>query len=109
MWADLIAKYPDAEEFALLQRGRLSAQLDTELKGTAKAHFTRLIELVNAHETIDETDKSRLFDAYSYLMRYNLKQKDNKTALSNAEKLLELQPNDAEVKKAVETLKKLVK
>jgi hypothetical protein len=42
-------------------------------------------------------------------MRYNLKQKDNKTALSNAEKLLELQPNDAEVKKAVETLKKLVK
>ena len=109
IWADLIAKYPDAEEFALLQRGRLSAQLDTELKGTAKAHFTRLIELVNAHETIDETDKSRLFDAYSYLMRYNLKQKDNKTALSNAEKLLELQPNDAEVKKAVETLKKLVK
>ncbi len=91
MWADMIAKFPDAEEYALLQRGNLKAQMDTELKGTAKAIFERLIELIKAHETIDDTDKGRLFNAYSYLMRYNVKQKNSAAALSNAESLLELQ------------------
>ena len=106
MWADMIAKFPDAEEYALLQRGNLKAQMDTELKGTAKAIFERLIELIKAHETIDDTDKGRLFNAYSYLMRYNVKQKNSAAALANAEKLLELQPEDAEIKKVVDALKK---
>jgi tetratricopeptide (TPR) repeat protein len=109
MWADMIAKFPDAEEYALLQRGNLKAQMDTELKGTAKAIFERLIELIKAHETIDDTDKGRLFNAYSYLMRYNVKQKNSAAALSNAESLLELQPEDAEIKKVVETLRKAAK
>ena len=106
IWSNLATKFPDAEEYALWQRGRVNAQMDTELKGQAKAHFDRLIELINAHEAIDETDKGRLFDAYSYLMRYNVKQKNSAAALSNAEKLLELQPNDAEIKKVVDALKK---
>ena len=109
MWADMIAKFPDAEEYALLQRGNLKAQMDTELKGTAKAFYERLIELIKAHETIDDTDKGRLFNAYSYLMRYNVKQKNSAAALSNAESLLELQPEDAEIKKVVETLRKAAK
>ena len=86
LWADLATKFPDAEEYV-----------------------DRLIELINAHETIDETDKGRLFDAYSYLMRYNVKQKNSAAGLANAEKLLELQPNDAEIKKVVETLRKAAK
>jgi tetratricopeptide (TPR) repeat protein len=109
MWADMIAKFPDAEEYALLQRGNLKAQMDTELTGTAKAFYERLIELIKAHETIDYTDKGRLFNAYSYLMRYNVKQKNSAAALSNAESLLELQPEDAEIKKVVETLRKAAK
>lgn len=109
LWADLATKFPDAEEYALWQRGRVNAQMDTEIKGQAKPYFDRLIELINAHETIDETDKGRLFDAYSYLMRYNVKQKNSAAGLANAEKLLELQPNDAEIKKVVETLRKAAK
>ena len=106
LWADLATKFPDAEEYALWQRGRVNAQMDTEIKGLAKAHFDRLIELINAHEEVDETDKGRLFDAYSYLMRYNVKQKNHAAGLANAEKLLELQPNDPEIKKVVDTLRK---
>jgi tetratricopeptide (TPR) repeat protein len=105
-YADLITKFPDAEEYGLLQRGRVNAQLDTDLQGLAKPYFERLAELINAHETIDDTDKSRLFDVHSYLMRYYVKNKDNKSALDNARKLQELQPEDADIKKVVEALEK---
>ena len=106
-YANLIAKVPDAEEYGLWQRGRINAQMDADLsKGQAKPYFERLAELVKAHETIDDTDKSRLFDAYSYLMRYYVKNKDSKAAYENALKLQELQPDDAEIKKVVEALEK---
>jgi len=62
--------------------------------------------LINAHETIDDADKARLFDVHSFLMRYYVKNKDNKAALENALKLQELQPEDAEIKKVVEALEK---
>ena len=106
-YADLIAKFPDAEEYGLWQRGRINAQMDADLsKGQAKPYFERLGELINAHETIDDTDKSRLFDVHSYLMRFYVKNKDSKAALEHARKLQELQPEDAEIQKVVEALEK---
>jgi tetratricopeptide (TPR) repeat protein len=106
-YAALIEKFADAEEYALWQRGRINAQIDTDLsKGLAKPYFERLAELIKAHETIDDTDKARLFDAYSFLMRFNVKNKDSKTAYEFAKKLQELQPNDAEIQKVVEALAK---
>ena len=39
-------------------------------------------------------------------MRYNVKQKNSAAALANAEKLLELQPEDAEIQRVVEALRK---
>ena len=109
-YASLVNKFADAEEYALWQRGRLNAQMDPDMsKALANPHFTRLVELINAHETIDDTDKGRLFDAYAYLMRYFLKQKDNKQAYDYALKLQELQPDDPDVKSAVEALAKVAK
>ena len=106
-FATLIEKFADAEEFGLFQRGRMNDQIDSDLsKGLAKPHFERLISLITARENIDDTDKDRLFAAYSYLMRYNVKQKDHKNALKYAKKLQELQPEDAEIKKVVEALEK---
>ncbi len=106
-YANLVQKFADAEEYALWQRGRVNAQIDgAELAGRAKPHFERLIELITAHESLDDADKSRLFDAYSYLMRFNVKQKDSKAAYENALKLQELQPEDAEIQKVVEALAK---
>ena len=106
-YASLVEKFADAEEYALWQRGRINAQMDADLtQGLAKPFFERLIELISAHETIDDTDKSRLFDGYSYLMRYNVKNKDNKAAYENSKKLLELQPDDPEIQKVVDALEK---
>lgn len=106
-YASLVEKFADAEEYALWQRGRINAQMDADLsKGLAKPYFERLIELINTHETLDDSDKSRLFDAYSFLMRFNVKNKDNKAAYENSKKLLELQPDDAEIQKVVEALEK---
>jgi len=108
-YADLVTKFADAEEYALWQRGRLNAQMDTELTGLAKPHFDRLIELVSARADQDETDKKRLWDAYSYLMRYSVKNKDNNAALQSALKLQEIDPNDADIKNIVDALSKVVK
>lgn len=107
IYASLTEKFADAEEYALWQRGRINAQIDGDLsKGLAKPYFERLVELVKAHETIDDTDKGRLFDAYSFLMRFYVKQKSHKTAYEYAKKLLELQPEDVEIQKVVEALAK---
>ncbi len=109
-YASLVTRFADAEEYALWQRGRLNAQIDSDMsQALANPHFTRLAELILAHETIDDTDKTRLFDAYAYLMRYHLKQKDNKQAYEYALKLQELQPEDPDVIKAVEALAKVAK
>lgn len=109
-YASLVEKFADAEEYALWQRGRLNAQIDADMsQALANPHFTRLAELINAHETLDDTDKARLFDAYAYLMRYHLKNKDNQKAYEFALKLQELQPDDPDVKSAVEALAKVAK
>ena len=106
-FATLIEKFADAEEYGLFQRGRMNDQIDADLsKGLAKPHFERLAELINTHENLDESDKNRLFAAYSYLMRFYVKNKDSKTAYEYAKKLLELQPDDAEIQKVVEVLGK---
>jgi tetratricopeptide (TPR) repeat protein len=85
----------------------MNDQIDADLsKGLAKPHFERLAELINTHENLDESDKNRLFAAYSYLMRFYVKNKDSKTAYEYAKKLLELQPDDAEIQKVVEVLGK---
>ncbi len=65
-----------------------------------------MAELITAHETVDDADKTRLFDAYSFLMRFYVKNKDSKTAYEYAKKLQELQPDDAEIQKVVEALAK---
>ena len=106
-YASLVEKFADAEEYALWQRGRINAQIDGDLsQGLAKPYFERLAELITAHETVDDADKTRLFDAYSFLMRFYVKNKDSKTAYEYAKKLQELQPDDAEIQKVVEALAK---
>ena len=109
-YASLVEKFADAEEYALWQRGRLNAQIDADMsQALANPHFTRLAELITAHEEMDDTDKTRLFDAYAYLMRYHLKNKENQKAYEYALKLQELQPDDPDVKSAVEALAKVAK
>lgn len=110
-YADLITKFPDAEEFALWQRGRLNSTIDPDMSlGLSKPHFERMIELITAHEELDETDNKRLEDGYRYMMSYNYQVlKDSKAALEWAKKILEVKPDDAGIQTVVETLSKTVK
>ena len=110
-YALLSEKFSDAEEYALWQRGRLNAQMDDADMSQALAvpYFTRLAELITAHEEMNANDKRRFFDAYAYLMRYHLKQKENQKSYEYALKLQELEPGDPDVKRAVEALEKVVK
>lgn len=110
-YADLISKFPDAEEFALFQRGNLNASIDQDMsQALANPHFEKLVELISAREEHDSTDNSRLERAYRYLMTYNYQvAKDNKTALEWAKKILEVKPEDEGIQKVVETLSKTVK
>ena len=108
VYADLVVKFPDAEEYALWQRGRLNASMDPDMKqGLALPHFERMIELINARTEHDETDLHRLEDGYRYLMSYNYSVlKNNSAALTYAKKILEVKPDDEGIRKVVETLSK---
>lgn len=108
VYADLVVKFPDAEEYALWQRGRLNASMDPDMKqGLALPHFERMIELIDARTEHDETDLRRLEDGYRYLMSYNYSVlKNNSAALTYAKKILEVKPDDEGIRKVVETLSK---
>jgi len=106
-FAELIEKFPDAEEYGLQQRGYANANADPKMtEGLAKPHFERLIELILAHEERTDIDNNRLLDGYRYLMGYYYQQKDNEKALEYANKQLELKPDDEDLKKVVESLTK---
>lgn len=106
-FADLVAKFPDSEEYALFQRGRINNSLDPDMsQGLAKPHFERLIELISAREEADDTDKQRLEGGHRYLMAYYNAKKDYVNALEHAKKLLELKPEDEGITKLVDMLTK---
>ena len=106
-FADLVTKFPDSEEFALFQRGRINNSIDPDMsQGLAKPHFERLASLISARENIDDTDRSRIEGAYRYLMSYYNSQKDYVNALGYAQKLQQLKPEDEGIQKLVEMLTK---
>lgn len=108
-FAELIEKFPEAEEYGLQQRGYANANADPDMSlGLAKPHFERLIELILAHDELTAVDNNRLLDGYRYLMGYYYKQKDNENALLYAKKQLELKPDDEDLQKVVESLENSV-
>lgn len=108
IYADLIEKFPDAEEYGLLQRGNVNSLIDTDMsQGLAKPYFEKLIELLTARTDRDDTDNRRLETCYRYMMSYNYQVvKDNAAALQFAQKILEIKPDDEGIKQVVETLSK---
>lgn len=111
MFAELLEKYPGAEEFGNYQRARINANLDPDMsQGLAKPFFEKVVELINAHESLDGTDKNRLENSYRYLMAYEVTiTKDKDKALEYAQKVLELRPEDESITRIIETLNKLSK
>lgn len=92
----LMEKFPDTEEYSTYQRARVHAGLDPDMEqALAKPFFEKVIELIIAHEKIDNTDKTRLVSSYRYLLGYyNIMMKDKEKALFYAKKVQELAPSD---------------
>jgi tetratricopeptide (TPR) repeat protein len=72
-------------------------------KWLAKPFYEQFIALPDAAKDIYKKDNA---NAYSYLGYYYLQNDDNKKALEMYQKALEFDPNNKEVKDAVEQLKK---
>jgi len=88
-------KYPD-EVFGWYMRARASEGLDsTGVNGLAKPYYDRVITLTDT--AVDkEKVKSQLITAYKYMVAYNYNVKnDRTTALQYTDKILALDPADA--------------
>ncbi len=102
VYDELLSKYPDAEDFALLYKARINSYIDPETKdGLAKPYYEKLVSVINARADKDKTDNARLLEAYRYLGYYYLLQNDKETSNSYWNKILEIDPNDANAKLAL--------
>lgn len=72
--------------------------------GTAVPYYEKFIELANAETdtTKKQAYQKNLITSYKFLASYNLAKKDDEKAKEYFNKVLELDPNDADVKKALE-------
>ena len=102
VYDELLAKYSDAEDFATLYKARINSYIDPETKdGLAKPYYEKLVKIINARAERDKTDMTRLLEAYRYLGYYYLLQNDKETSDSYWNKILEIDPEDANAKLAL--------
>jgi tetratricopeptide (TPR) repeat protein len=104
VYASLLTKYTDIEDYVAFQRARIGMQMDPDSKEEiAKPHYEKLVELLGSKANRDDTDKARLIEAYRYLISYYLINKDDKaTAKQFAAKLQEVDPENETAKQVLE-------
>ena len=102
VYADLAAKYEQAQEYANFMRARVNGQMDPDSKqGLAKPYYEKLIELIEPQANKNPTAITRLTEAYRYMIGYNFNILENKDAArAYAEKLQAIDP-DNEVARVV--------
>ncbi|MCR4810824.1 MAG: hypothetical protein K5896_13330 [Prevotella sp.] len=111
IYADLIEKFPSVKAYGLFQRGMVNSNIDTDMsQGLAKPYFEEVISVLTQQDELDAQGKRYLETSYRYMMSYNYQvQKDNRTAIEYAQKILELKPEDEGIKQVIETLSKSIK
>ena len=104
VYANLLTKYTDIEDYVAFQRARIGMYMDPESKQElAKPHYEKLVELLGTKAERDNTDNVRLIEAYRYLISYYLITKDDKaTAKEFATKLQEVDPDNETAKQVLE-------
>ena len=104
IYANLLTKYTDIEDYVAFQRARIGMYMDPDSKQElAKPNYEKLVELLGNKEERDNTDKVRLIEAYRYLISYYLITKDDKaTAKQFAAKLQEIDPENETAKQVLE-------
>ena len=104
VYANLLTKYTDIEDYVAFQRARIGMYMDPENKQElAKPHYEKLVELLGNKAERDNTDNVRLIEAYRYLISYYLITKDDKnTAKQFAAKLKEVDPENDTARQVLE-------
>jgi tetratricopeptide (TPR) repeat protein len=98
VFGQFITEYPD-QYIGMYYKAQAEAAQDTDAKGTAKPYFEKYIEIVNADPEKKDKNKANLIKAYDYLAVYYLKtEKDLAKAKDSANKILEIDPNNARAK-----------
>lgn len=93
-----LVEYPD-QYVGNFYKGQVLAAKDTEAQGLARPYYTKFIETVSQDPEKLNPNKTNLIRAYDYLAVYNLKTAKNLAkAREYANKILELDPNNARAK-----------
>ncbi len=102
VYGDLGEKFPNNLMYASRMRARLNSQLDPETtEGLAKPYYEKYVELILA----ESPDTPQLLvEPYSYLAYYYLQQDDKENSILYWNKILEIDPENATAKQAVEAL-----
>ncbi len=99
-------KYPD-NKFGHYWCARTSAAIDSSMeKGLAVPHYLKVIELTE-NDTGNNLNKRYLIEAYGYIAAYKANaEKDYEASIDYFNKLLQLDPDNADAMRYVEILKK---
>jgi tetratricopeptide (TPR) repeat protein len=99
-------KYP-YNKFGHYWCARTAAAIDSSMeKGLAVPHYLKVVELTE-NDTSNNLNKRYLIEAYGYIAAYKANaEKDYESSIDYFNKLLELDPNNADATRYVEILKK---
>lgn len=97
-------RYPE-QGFGYYWRARSNAVIDSTMaEGLAVPHYTKLIEMTNV-DSMSETEKKWLLEAYNYLAAYETNvEKDYTAAITYFTRVLEIDPENATAKKYIPIL-----
>lgn len=100
-----VAKYPE-QGFGYYWQARSNAALDEEMKeGLAVPHYEKLIGIVTKDSVTAAANKKWLIEAYAYLAAYETNtEKDYAEAIDYFDRLLEVDPENADAKKYIAIL-----
>jgi len=89
-------------EFAAFMSARVANYMDPELKeGLAKPFYEKLVSLITSKSEKENTDAPRLKQSYWYLASYYMMNNDDAKAKEYWQKLLEIDPENENAKKAL--------
>lgn len=99
---DTYAKIETDPEFAAFMSARVANYMDPELKdGLAKPYYEKLVSLITGKTEKENSDTPRLKQCYWYLASYYMMNDDDAKAKEYWQKLLEVDPENENAKKAL--------
>lgn len=105
-YAKMAQLYPNYKNYCNYMRGQINANLDPDSKqGLAKPFYEALSNSLAEKSELSSSETAMIKQAYTYLIVYYFNVMKNKeTAVSYAEKMLKIDPND-EIAKQVVSMK----